>query len=527
MTLIPFALDLTLKNQKLLRFDGSKINLIANNFEYFQEAMDVYFELAKVRQNIEYEKLAFQLSELSKSTTLIQSITANKNAPEQSGSYQKQIDALQGSISEIETIIYNEQKSGTPDAAIIKQKQLELINLYKAYDTITVKKINTINPKSSVPNKVEIEHIQRSLTTDQTVLSFFHGKDKIYAFLIKKNHFITRTIPLNANIREELHVFRTSIQELEEDKSSLMEFQKLGFSIYQKVLAPFEPYLTEKLIIIPDGPLRSIPFEALMDSSGIAPLEASFQNLPFLVKKYAIAYHYSASLLIELNQLQISNSPKSSKKILAFSPNFLPSTPNSKSTRTSGYVNSLGPLFYNKMEVQSIGKIYPTKIFDGQSASKKNFKKEANKYEIIHLATHAVINDEDPERSFISFSQTGDSLNLANIIYVDEIYHLPIQAKLVVLSACQTGDGKQYEGEGMMSLARAFMYSGANCLLTTLWEINDAQSAYLIRSYYTFLKEGVPTEVALQKAKLIQLKEYSGHPKNWAPFIQIGNSQKI
>ena len=520
------SIDLCLKNQKLLRFDGSKVNLIVKNFEYFQDAVEVCFELARVKQSNRYEKLAFQVAELSKSTSLAQSISENENYRKNPTESKEQILDLQSSISKIETSIYNEQQLEKPSKSLIQNNQEQLIKLYNKYDQITIREINTGTTDKLHHNKINIESIQEHIGADQTAISYFNGKEMIYAFLIQKDTFLSKKIVLSPKLKDDLNAFRTSIEELSEEKVSIIPFQKLGFNLYQKLLTSFEPYLTRRLIIIPDGSLRSIPFDALVDNALAEEDELKYKDLFFLVKKHAISYHYSASLLLKALTNKPNTQFKSSKKIVAFSPDFSPLKNKIDHVKGNNRI-ALGPLFYNKFEVKSIGKIYPTKVFDGRLANKQNFQREAPNYEVIHLATHAVINDQNPERSFIAFSQAFDTLDLTNIIYVDEIYHLPIQAKLIVLSACQTGVGKLYDGEGMMSLARAFMYAGAQSLLTTLWEINDEQSAYLIRSYYANLKKGEPNDVALQKAKLNQINTYSSNPSNWAPFIQIGNAQKF
>ena len=91
-----------------------------------------------------------------------------------------------------------------------------------------------------------------------------------------------------------------------------------------------------------------------------------------------------------------------------------------------------------------------------------------------------MMNDKNPDNSFIAFTQTSNQLDSSELLYVRDLYHHPLNADMVVLSACETGIGKIYQGEGVISLARAFMYAGAKSIITTLWKVNDRTTTQLM-----------------------------------------------
>jgi len=164
--------------------------------------------------------------------------------------------------------------------------------------------------------------------------------------------------------------------------------------------------------------------------------------------------------------------------------------------------------------------------------SKEVFKEKSGIFSIIHLAMHGFVNMKNPMTSKLSFSSMlADSLNKdVTELYAYEIHNLSLNADLVVLSACETGVGKSIRGEGVLSLARAFMYAGAPSVLTTLWEVNDFTSAALIETFYSNLSTGMSKPAALQQAKLTFLSktnEISGHPSYWGSFVTIGNPKPI
>lgn len=189
----------------------------------------------------------------------------------------------------------------------------------------------------------------------------------------------------------------------------------------------------------------------------------------------------------------------------------------------------LNPLQYTMEEVKSIGLVFSGKSLLEGEATEANFKKYASNYGILHFAMHALINDEDPLASKLIFTLDNDTIE-DGFLNTYEIYDLNLNADLAVLSACKTGVGKLSKGEGIMSLARGFLYAGVPGIVMTLWEVEDISSANIMADFYRNLKEGLSKDLALRNSKLTYLNtanQLQSHPYFWAAYVQIGDNSPV
>ncbi len=285
----------------------------------------------------------------------------------------------------------------------------------------------------------------------------------------------------------------------------------MGITTHEIYVRLIEPSLKsddqKKLIIIADGLLNYIPFAALnTDPEGIT----------YLAESHAISYVNSATLLSELRQRQ----PKE-HTVLAFAPSFDGNVSVSNADR-----GKLLPLPNNKKEVEQILTSFNGRSFVDGEASLINFKSQLSSFGMVHLATHAIFDDAAPEYSYLAFSQNGNAIE--DLLYVADLYNLKIEADLITLSACESGIGDLKRGEGFMSLARGFFYSGAASIASTLWKINDASTTTLMDGFYKNLSKGDAKDVALQNTQVefLNANRENGfsHPYYWSGFVISGNT---
>lgn len=150
-------------------------------------------------------------------------------------------------------------------------------------------------------------------------------------------------------------------------------------------------------------------------------------------------------------------------------------------------------------------------------------------FDIIHLAIHGTGEIQKNFAASLYFQSQRDTLNDGEL-HAYELYGLKLKALMAVLSSCESGLGKGYKGEGMISMASAFTYSGCENILMSLWKVNDQTSITLMDDFYEHLLEGESIDEALRNAKLNYLErsdELSAHPKIWAPLIAYGNLDNV
>jgi CHAT domain-containing protein len=169
------------------------------------------------------------------------------------------------------------------------------------------------------------------------------------------------------------------------------------------------------------------------------------------------------------------------------------------------------------------------KFYENSHARESVFKNESGKYDIIHLAMHTLLNDKDPMRSTLIFSRADDSPEDGNL-KTYEIYGIPLKAKMVVLSSCNTGTGLLYSGEGILSLARGFIYSGSQSVVMSMWEIEDKSGTEIVEMFYENLKKGYTKNTALKKARIDFLEnadQLRSHPYFWSALVVYGNNSSL
>ncbi|MEQ9237917.1 CHAT domain-containing protein [Coleofasciculus sp. E2-BRE-01] len=190
----------------------------------------------------------------------------------------------------------------------------------------------------------------------------------------------------------------------------------------------------------------------------------------------------------------------------------------------------LQPLPFTRDEADDILELLPNKsslgIFDFDANLNRVKRSDLSNYQIIHFATHGILNREYPELSGLVVSLVDSQGNPQNgFLRLNDIFNLNLPAELVVLSACQTGSGKNVKGEGIVGLTRGFMYAGAPRIIASLWNVNDASTAELMSQFYQkYLQENLPPAEALRQAQLAMWQSNVDwrKPYYWAAFTLQG-----
>jgi CHAT domain-containing protein len=308
---------------------------------------------------------------------------------------------------------------------------------------------------------------------------------------------------------------------------SYRRYTDAAYALYKVLIQPCAGMIRDKsLIIIPDGVLSYLPFETLL-THPVRNDEPDYRNLPYLIRDYDIGYAYSATLHFEVQR----SKTRPSGSLLAFAPDysnvFTQQVPDL--SFLEAYREQLIPIPGVKDEVKKISHLIRSDVYLDESATEDNFKKHAADYDILHLAMHTIVDNENPMYSKLAFTQNIDSVE-DGFLNTYEIYNMKYNARMAVLSSCKTGYGRLQKGEGVMSLARGFMYAGCPSIIMTLWEVSDKSGVLLMENFYRSLKKGKTKTQALRDAKLEFLRkadQLKANPYFWSTYVSIGDDSSL
>ncbi len=525
--------------QKELISSEDKLRLAENIYELSQWAVENCFQLANATGEQGYLEEAFEYVEKSKNMVLKQSIAANhaKHFAGIPDSLVQLEDQLQSNIR-----YYKLQLAEKPDSAAALLYNNELFLAQMSYRTL-IRQLEEAYPlyhqlryDRTVPS---VQALQAVLPAQTALLSYFISDSALFCFVITQQNFQAYRTPISGHFYNQLVGLRKSIAwQLNED------YIELAYPLYQQ-LFPFElEDQIESLVIISDGALSKLPFEALLMHK--TSLTNGFATLPYLVSRYNIRYALSGALF-QQQQSRMTEPSVFDGGLIAYAPVF--AEPQKVELFSSGTRNPLvindnqrvgraitmdgqyvAALPATADEVQAITSVFQQKgqsvsAFMFQEANENQLKRgAANRSQYIHIATHGFINEAQPDMSGLLLFPNFDGQE-DHILYSGEVYGLQLQAELVVLSACETGLGKVAKGEGLLGLSRAFLYAGAQNLVVSLWKVQDRATAELMVKFYQWHLDSEHRQFAqpLRQAKLDMIRsETFSHPYYWSAFVLIG-----
>lgn len=365
-----------------------------------------------------------------------------------------------------------------------------------------------------------ITDIQQQLAPEEALIEYFWGEHALYGLMIRKNQLDWQILDDQGSVANVLQDLQ--LNEAGETVQRCMTLHEL----YRLLLKPFEP-LPYSLILVPDASLSYLPFEALLkdqaDSIIVSELQDNFWKgsvrvdggAEYLLYHHTIQYAHSATLRYASQQKQRQHS-----RMLAFAPVY--------TDQDSFGEVPIPPLSGNVEHVDRLKQIMSGSSFVGEQARSSHFLQHAADYDVLHLALHGYANADNPLQAALAFSSIEGNSGIVNAA---SLYGLPpLKAQLVSLLSCETGAGQYAQGEGVMSLGRAFRYAGANSVLMSLWQADLGPGMQILESFYQYLAEGIDKSRALQQAKLDWLAEadaIGAHPSKWANYILIGDGSPL
>lgn len=412
---------------------------------------------------------------------------------------------------------------------------------------------STLNQLNKIVQKPELRN--------SAIIEYFVGFNNLYVFVIFNGKVTVIKEDYSQEALEKLVTNYTKTFRLLSlaNSSDLMinilkKYDLKGsYNLYKILLEPAINQLktyngfneNTNLIIVPHEILYYLPFESLITKE-IAGLKekndtalSEYEDLPYVLKDYNISYLPSLSILEFIKPYKNLYSDKKENLLIVGNPDITYTKENKPSLK------KLGDLPYSEKEARLIKDILGTQaeLIVGPMATEKTISSQIGQYNNYHFACHGILNDVEPLYSGIALSRepfiSKDDLKSGydGVLYAYELLNKKIKANLVVLSACDSGLGKIVSGEGILGLTRAFLVSGTNSIIISLWKINDESSSLIMKEFYTQLNKdsSIKAYEALKNAKLALIKtdnpnfstgKYKGlsfsHPYFWAPFIYSG-----
>jgi CHAT domain-containing protein/Tfp pilus assembly protein PilF len=458
---------------------------------------------------------------------------------EKAASLKKEISDLEGEYQQVELAI----RKSSPEYAAITQPQ-----------PLTLKEVQ-----------------QQVLDKDSLLLEYSLGDERSYLFVVSPDGLKTYDLPARAEIdkavrsvyqlltaRSQYKMGETAPEKQARIARADREFPAAAAALSRMVLAPAAPELSKnnkRLVLVTDGSLQTVPFAVvpMPDGNAYAPLIAQHElvSLPSastvaeLRKQIAGRQPAPGLLAVFADPVFGAGDPRVHKSRIG-SPNqetiaaanppkagqdesrMLEHLASGASTTISGRLE-VPRLPFTREEATRIAKMVPVsetfEALDFRASLPTVTSETLSKYRYLHFATHGYMDSERPELSSIVLSLVDQNGNPQDgFLRAQDIYNLKLNADLVVLSACQTGLGKEIRGEGIVGLTRGFMYAGAPRVIVSMWSVNDRATEELMGAFYErLLKRAMRPSAALREAQLelSRNKKWSA-PYYWGAFVQQG-----
>jgi CHAT domain-containing protein/lipopolysaccharide biosynthesis regulator YciM len=388
------------------------------------------------------------------------------------------------------------------------------------------------------PKPCTLEAARACLSTNEVALLYILGTKASYVLLLEApqatgDGLTIYELPPAVQLAEQISALTDPAMLASADKTA-----ELAAEAYAALLGPLAERLAGKdLVIVPNGALCYLPFELLIEPSGKSGAPGRF-----LVERHRLRYAPSlTALTIQRKWDQVRSRPD--RAFFALGDPVYDGADSRKGSqgtlplvgrdRAGEYALREGHAGFPRLpfsgtEVEQIGRLLGAArgdILTGPAATEGAVKAasasgQLARYRYLHFACHGILGLASGQQPALVLSQVGDDKE-DGFLQLDEVTNLKLNADLVVLSACRSGQGRLHNGEGVKGLARAFLYAGSRGVLCSLWQVDDQETARLMLQLYTNLKQGQSSAAALRNAQLDMIHKGKA-PLYWAPFVLIG-----
>lgn len=509
---------------------------------YMEKVHDYYEDAAMFMLNNEESEKAFYYIEAMKARVFLDQLAEARVNLEKGidPATKKERDALEGELFVIGKKLAAESQKETPDKEAIEKLRKEHSLAQDKLDALRrdIRYKNPLYASVQYPQPITVKSLQEKVLRDGEVLAeYFLSRQGVFCLAVTKTDFNVIELPVNQeDLAKKINSLLKNIQGFpqgERFRSNIAE------DLYDILVKPLEPLLADKtLIVVPQGTLAYLPFETLRT-------EHDGKKI-FMTEKYRVKYIQSATVLGVLRSQYEQGG--SGDTFIGFGDpvydyqGFKSGTEEGKKKdrgadspaafTKNNYLRAGGTLTRlvgSGEEIEGIGKIFEKKGGTARSllridAREENAKsEEVDRYAFVHFSTHGIV---EPQFQAIALSQIPDEKE-DGFLTLGEIMNGKFNARLVVLSACETGLGEMARGEGVTGLTRAVMYAGSAAAMVSLWSVSDEGTRELMVSFYeNLIDKKMSKEEALRAAKAGLIHGEKGntfsHPFFWSAFVMYG-----
>lgn len=507
---------------------------------------DISSEATYAAKRNEYVNSYFYFTEKNKGSILFSSL-AESNA--------KSFGDIPDSLVSLELTLkkqinqYTQELAANTDSAQQVVYQAMLFEANNAYEAL-VQHMESEYPKyyelKYDLDVVEIADLQDFLEAGTTMVSYFISHDYLYANYITKDTFEIHRTAKSDHYEKDIKALRNSIL-----YRSDAAYAQIAQRMYQQLFPAALPEGTESMIIVLDGIMSVVPFEALLTET--VDDAHDHQHMPYLVNSYDVSYTFSANLLYKTFRNEKTMREKARKTGILIAPVQFDAPymdalriAKAESYAEAGVAKALQkrakPIATHGLpgteeETTIADSLFaqagkPTEMLIKAMASEHQFKASGlEDFQYVHLASHGFVDQEEPEFSGVLLG-SDEAAGEDGILFSGEVYNLSLNAELVTLSACETALGKLSRGEGVIGLSRALIYAGGKNINVSLWPVADHSTQELMVDFYAAVApREVPGELtqslsyakdlSAAKRQMIARGEYA-HPYYWSPFVLLG-----
>lgn len=489
--------------------DASKLLFVQEVHKYGEEAIEVALKLYEQTNESKWLDECILFTERTKGIILSEANDV-RLLGEGDSHFPKRVNEfveLKSKMSFIESQIRKRRNDDTSqELKALKAQETKIRNDLNLLDEEIRKQFPELHSKLFQSNRLTREDISRYRKAESaSILTYYFGRRHIYCFGLNKKSIQYNTIEITDEL---LNSFQKLHEQLTNPNGSKCEeYSALASNFYSILFKPFEASFSgEEVVIIPDGELTQLPFEALCDKKS-----KNFSELNYLVKRFSIRYAYSLKWL----NRDFSNTH--------YANNFLGVAPEFKHSQRHA------ALPFSIDEIQP-GKELGGELITGNKATKSQFLTKAKSFRILHLSTHAQMWDKEFEQASIAFHE-DDRKKEDSYLLASELLSKKISPELMVLSACETGKGDYIRGEGMLSLSRIFAQSGTKNIVASLWKVNHESTSEILSHFYEKLREdnaSISTALTFSKREYLDKNKYENigsHPYYWSGMVHVGTNE--